>query len=66
MSEGITWVMSHSGARPGCASGAWLSWTVCNDGDWPHPFVPGIDMDDPAHPDPRWCNTCGESRGVRP
>jgi hypothetical protein len=26
-----------------------------------HPFVPGIDIDNPDKPDYRWCNTCGEA-----
>lgn len=26
----------------------------------PHPFVPGIDIDDPDNPSADWCNTCGE------
>lgn len=27
----------------------------------PHAPVPGVDQDDPTHPDRRWCNVCGES-----
>lgn len=26
-----------------------------------HYFRPGIDQDDPEHPDPRWCNVCGQA-----
>lgn len=29
---------------------------------WPHPFEPGVDIDDPENPDPTWCNVCGETR----
>jgi hypothetical protein len=35
---------------------------LCNGGDTPHPFEPGVDVDDPDHPDPGWCNVCGERR----
>lgn len=31
-----------------------------------HPFEPGIDMDAPTIPDPRWCNVCGETRRPAP
>lgn len=32
---------------------------MCHNG---HPFEPGIDVDNPARPDPSWCNVCGERR----
>lgn len=28
-----------------------------------HEFEPGIDIDQPNHPDDSWCNTCGERQG---
>ncbi len=36
----------------------------CHNG---HPFVPGVSTDHaPGESDPRWCNTCGEARRLRP
>lgn len=36
----------------------------CRDG---HPFVPGVSTDHaPGESDPRWCNTCGETRPIPP
>ena len=36
---------------------------MCHNG---HPFVPGVSIDTPDEPDPRWCNTCGETRVIPP
>lgn len=37
---------------------------ICHGGGSPHPFEPGIDVDAPDQPDPRWCNVCGEARAA--
>lgn len=38
----------------------------CHGGDVPHEFTPGVSEDDPDHPDPSWCNTCGEPHQPAP
>lgn len=35
---------------------------MCHNG---HPFVRGVDLDDPDRPSDRWCNVCGEARRAR-
>lgn len=57
----------HHTFEPPCE--AWIDTTapmgeapspdICHNG---HPFEPGIDVDDPEHPDPTFCNVCGELR----